>query len=74
MITNRPYYSIFIEEGVWTHYKQTLRANSMNLANKYSKKLGTLIGSARADRPDQRRGPSGPAARIVRPQGRMKVA
>jgi hypothetical protein len=48
MITNQPYSSVFIEEGGWTRYKQTLRANSENLANKYSKKLETLIDSARA--------------------------
>jgi hypothetical protein len=59
MITNRTYSSVFIEEGGWTRYKQTPRANFVNLANKHSKKLGTLIGSARADRPNQRRGPSG---------------
>jgi hypothetical protein len=60
MITNWTYSSIFIEEGGWTHYTQTLRANSENLANKHSKKPGTLICSARADRPD--RGPSDPKA------------
>jgi hypothetical protein len=48
MITNRSYTSLFIEEGVWTLYKQTSRANSENLANKHSKKLGTLICSAHA--------------------------
>jgi hypothetical protein len=69
MITNRPYTSLFIEEGGWTLYKQTSRANSENLANKHSKKLGTLICSMHArtvrptgaDRPD--RGPSGPRVR-----------
>jgi hypothetical protein len=68
IITNRSYTSVFIEEGGWTHYKQTPRANSENLANKHSKKLGTLICSARvrtvrtrgADCSD--RGPSGPRA------------
>jgi hypothetical protein len=34
--------------GGWTRYKQTHRANSVNLANNHSKKLETLIGSARA--------------------------
>ena len=53
MITNRPYTSVFIEEGGWTRYKQTSRVNSENLANKHSKKLGTLICSARVDRPDR---------------------
>jgi hypothetical protein len=48
---NRPYSSIFIEEGVWTHYKPISRVNSTNLANNRCKKLGTLTGSARADRP-----------------------
>jgi hypothetical protein len=59
MIANRSYSSVFIEEGGWTRYKQTPRANSVNLANKHSKKLGTLIGSARADCPDHWHGPSG---------------
>jgi hypothetical protein len=54
MITNRLYTSVFIEEGGWTRYKQTRRANPMNFINKHSKKLGTLICSAR--------GPSGPQA------------
>jgi hypothetical protein len=44
---NRSYSSIFIEEGGWTRYKPISRANSVNLANNHSKKLGTLIGSAR---------------------------
>jgi hypothetical protein len=48
MITNWSYTSLFIEEGGWTLYKQTSRANSENLANKHSKKLGTLICSAHA--------------------------
>jgi hypothetical protein len=48
MITNRTYFSVFIEEGGWTHYKQTPRANSVNLINKHSKKLETLICSTRA--------------------------
>jgi hypothetical protein len=43
--------------GGGTCYKQTPRANPMNFVNKHGKKLGTLICSARADRPD--RGPSG---------------
>jgi hypothetical protein len=47
MITNRSYSSVFIEERGWTHYKQTSRANFVNLANKHSKKLRTLIGFAR---------------------------
>jgi hypothetical protein len=65
MITNRPYTSVFIEEGGWTLYKLISRANSANLANNRSTKLGTLICSAHArtvrptgaDRLD--RGPSG---------------
>jgi hypothetical protein len=65
LITNRPYASLFIEEGGWTLYTTGLRANSADIANKHSTKLGTLIYSARArtvrptgaDRPD--RGPSG---------------
>jgi hypothetical protein len=64
IITNRPFTSVFIEEGDWTHYKQTPRANPAN----FVKKLGTLICSARADRSAHRRGLSGP--RIVRLQGR----
>ena len=64
IITNRPYTSVFIEEGGWTRYKQTPRANPANFINKHGKKLGTLICSARADRPAHRRGLSGP--RIVR--------
>jgi hypothetical protein len=67
MIPNRPYTSVFIEEGGWTRYKQTPRANPANFVNKHGKKLGTLIYSARADRPAHRRGLSGP--RTVRPQG-----
>jgi hypothetical protein len=59
MMINRPYSSIFIEGG-WTRYKLISRANPANLANNCSKKLETLIGSARerivrttsADRPD----------------------
>jgi hypothetical protein len=43
--------SVFIEEGGWARYKQTLRANPANFINKHGKKLGTLICSARADRP-----------------------
>jgi hypothetical protein len=53
-----PVFLYIYRGGGWTHYKQTPRANSENLANKHSKKLGTLIYSARADRPDPRRGPS----------------
>jgi hypothetical protein len=48
MITNRPYTSLFIEEGGWTLYKLISRANSANLANNRSTKLGTLICSAHA--------------------------
>jgi hypothetical protein len=48
MITNRPYTSVFIEEGGWTLYKLISRANSVNLANNRSTKLGTLICSAHA--------------------------
>jgi hypothetical protein len=74
MITNRSYTSVFIEEGGWTRYKQTPRVNSENLANKHSKKLGTLICSARAqtvrptgaDRLD--RGPSSLRAGLSAPQ------
>jgi hypothetical protein len=65
MLFNWPYSSIFIEEGGWTRYKLISRVNSVNLANNCSKKLGTLIDSARARtvrttsayRPDH--GPSG---------------
>jgi hypothetical protein len=68
MITNWPYNSVFIEEGGWTGYKQTPRANLANFVNKHGKKLGTLICSARsrtvrptgADCLDH--GPSGPRA------------
>jgi hypothetical protein len=38
----------FYRGGGWTRYKQISRANSANLANNCSKKLGTLTGSARA--------------------------
>jgi hypothetical protein len=48
IITNRSYTSVFIEEGGWTRYKQTPRANPVNFVNKHSKKLETLICSARA--------------------------
>jgi hypothetical protein len=48
MITNRPYTSLFIEEGGWTLYTTEFRANSANLANKHSTKLETLIYSAHA--------------------------
>jgi hypothetical protein len=51
---NRPYSFIFIEEWDWTRYKPISHANPANLANNRSKKLGTLIGSARADRPAPR--------------------
>jgi hypothetical protein len=49
----------FYRGGEWTRYKQTPQANSMNFVNKHSKKLGTLICSARADHPAHRRGPFG---------------
>jgi hypothetical protein len=45
MITNRPYTYVFIKERGWTLYKLTSRANSVNLANYHSTKLGTLIYS-----------------------------
>jgi hypothetical protein len=48
MITNRLYTSLFIEEGGWTLYTTEFRANSADLANKHSTKLGTLIYSAHA--------------------------
>jgi hypothetical protein len=48
MIPNRPYTSLFIKEGGWTLYTTEFRANSANLANKHSTKLGTLIYSAHA--------------------------
>jgi hypothetical protein len=48
MITNRPYTSLFIEEGGWTLYTTEFRANSANLANNRSTKLETLIYSAHA--------------------------
>jgi hypothetical protein len=38
----------FYKGGGLARYKQTPRANFVNLANKHSKKLGTLIGSTRA--------------------------
>jgi hypothetical protein len=64
MITNRLYTSVFIEEGGWTRYKQTRRANPANFINKHGKKLGTLICSAR--------GPSGPQAlSAFRPRGSL---
>jgi hypothetical protein len=55
----------FYRGGGWTLYTTAFRANSVNIANKYSTKLGTLIYSAhartvrpiRADCPDC--GPSG---------------
>jgi hypothetical protein len=54
--------------GGWTLYKLISRANSANLANNHSIKLGTLICSAHArtvrttsaDRPTPGAGPSGP--------------
>jgi hypothetical protein len=48
IITNRSYASLFIEEGGWTLYTTRFQANSVNLANKHSTKLGTLIYSAQA--------------------------
>jgi hypothetical protein len=48
MITNRSYTSLFIEEGGWTLYTTDFRANSTNLANNHSTKLGTLICPAHA--------------------------
>jgi hypothetical protein len=45
---NRPYISLFIEEEGWTLYTTEFRANSANLANNCSTKLGTLIYSAHA--------------------------
>jgi hypothetical protein len=45
---NRSYSSIFIEDGGWTRYKLISQVNLANLANNRSKKLETLIGSARA--------------------------
>jgi hypothetical protein len=39
-----------MEEGGWTRYRLISRTNPANLANNRSTKLGTLIGSARADR------------------------
>jgi hypothetical protein len=58
--------------GGWTFYKLISRANSANLANNRSTKLGTLICSAHArtvrttsaDHLDH--GPSGPMGRTVR--------
>jgi len=69
------YLSIY-RGGGWTLYKLIFRANSANLANNRSTRLGTLIYSAHArtvrptgaDRPAHRRGPSEP--RTVRPQDR----
>jgi hypothetical protein len=43
IITNRPYTSLFVEEGGWTLYTTDFRANFTNLANNRSTKLGTLI-------------------------------
>jgi hypothetical protein len=53
------YLSIY-RGGGWTLYKLTSRANSANLANNCSTKLGTLIYSthARTVRPQDRTGPS----------------
>jgi hypothetical protein len=50
---NRPYFSVFIEKGGWSRYKQISRANSANLANNCRMKLRTLTGSARVDRPNR---------------------
>jgi hypothetical protein len=44
--TNRPYTSLFIEEGGWTLFTTDFRANSVNLANNRSTKLEILICSA----------------------------
>jgi hypothetical protein len=65
LLTNRPYTSLFIEEGGWILYTTEFRANSANLANNRSTKLETLNCSAHArtvrptgaDRSDRR--PSG---------------
>jgi hypothetical protein len=48
MIPNRPYTSLFIEEGGWTLYTTEFRANSAILANNRSTKFGILIYSAHA--------------------------
>jgi hypothetical protein len=48
ILTNRPYTSLFIEEGAWTLYTTDFRANSANLANNRSTKLGTIIYSEHA--------------------------
>jgi hypothetical protein len=48
MMINQPYTSLFIEEGGWTLYTTEFRANSTNLANNRSTKLGTLIYYAHA--------------------------
>jgi hypothetical protein len=48
LIINRSYTSLFIEEEGWTLYTTEFRANSANLANNRSTKLGTLIYSAHA--------------------------
>jgi hypothetical protein len=48
-ICPQQYFSIFIEEGGWTRYKLISRVNPVNLDNNRSKKLRTLIGSARVD-------------------------
>jgi hypothetical protein len=48
MITNRPYTSLFIEEGGWTLYTTDFRANSANIANNRSTKLETPICSVYA--------------------------
>jgi hypothetical protein len=63
MIPNRQYSSVFIEEGGWTHYKQTIQANSVIFVNKHSKKLGTLICFTRTDRPAI--GPDRPVLNLV---------
>jgi hypothetical protein len=65
MMINRPYTSLFIEEGDWTLYKLISELIPRFSATNIAKKLGTLICSALtrtvrpigADRPDP--GPSG---------------
>jgi hypothetical protein len=58
MMFNQPYFSIFIDEGGWTRYKQISRVNFANLANNHSKKLRTLTDSACAR-------PSAPPVRAI---------
>jgi hypothetical protein len=48
MITNRPYTSLFIEEGGLDPLQTNFRANPANLTNNHSTKLGTLICSVLA--------------------------